>query len=458
MSPRPCRARRVGRDPSGGLSMGGSSGRWWTGALLLTASLPAAARGEDAVDRLAPEAVRRVHEALESLAAARRPLERAGPFREYRCNLHVHSLLSHDSRGKVADIVAAARRAGSDAILFTEHPAAHYDFVADGHSGIVDGVLLVPGAETKGLLAYPRATLPGHDALEPGDLVRRIGSGGGMAFLSHLEERMDWNLDGLTGCEIYNTHADAKEETRLYQMMKNPLWLVQAKKVVDAYPRESLAAIVDPPLDYLRRFDELCAAYPHTGVSANDAHENVGLRITLAEGGKVRVADALDEEITTLDRAVVAAFTTIPDDAEPGDLVFSLQLDPYEHSLRHVATHVLAAELSRDAIEEALRKGRAFVAFGWIADARGFDFHAEDAAGRHEMGSRVALAGNPRLAGRAPLPGHWKVIRAGTVVHETDGDAFDYAPDAAGHHRVELWLDIAGRTLPWVLSNPIYVD
>ena len=438
--------------------------KWGRLAAAAVAGIGVAAGGtpaEDAVDRLAPERVREVHEAVEAFAAARKPVEREGDLREYRCNLHVHSAFSHDSRGKIADIVAAAKRAGTDAILFSEHPAAHYDFVTDGHSGLVDGVLLVPGAETKGMLVYPRQSVPGHDALEPQDLARRVGGSRGMSFLSHLEERMDWNLAGLTGCEIYNTHADAKEETRLYQMMKNPLWLVQAKKVLDAWPQEALAAIVDPPTAYLARFDELCAAYPHTGVSANDAHENVGLRITLLEGDKVRVADALDEELTVLDKALVAAFTPIPDDAKPGDLVFSLQLDRYENSLRHVGTHVLARELSRDAIQEALEAGRAFVAFDWIADARGFDVHAEDDAGRHEMGSRIGLAAAPtitKLVGRAPLPGRWKVVNKGQVVHEADGDAFEYGVRSPGNHRVELWLDVAGRPLPWVLSNPIYVE
>jgi len=275
----------------------------WRAIVAVVGAIAAGPAGaEDAIDRLAPERVAAVHEAVEAFAAARKPLERAGSLREYRCNLHVHSAFSHDSRGKIGDIVAAAKRAGTDALLFTEHPAAHYDFVTDGHTGLVDGVLLVPGAETKGMLVYPRSTVPEHDALGPQDLVRRVRAGDGMTFLCHLEERMDWNLDSLTGCEIYNTHADAKEETRLYQMMKNPLWLVQAKNVLDAYPQEALAAIFDPPVDYLKRFDELCAVYPHTGVSGNDAHENVGLRITLLEGDKVRIADALDEELTVLDR------------------------------------------------------------------------------------------------------------------------------------------------------------
>lgn len=431
----------------------------WAGVAGLLGALSWAPAGaEDAIDRLAAERVAAVHAAVEALALARTEVAPAGPLREYRCNLHVHSAFSHDSRGRIEAIVAAAKRAGTDAILFTEHPAAHYDFVTDGHSGLVDGVLLVPGAETKGMLVYPEASVPEHDSLQPQDLVRRVGARGGMTFLSHLEERMDWELEGLTGCEIYNTHADAKEETRLYAMMKNPLWLVQAKKVLDAWPQEALAAIFDPPVDYLRRFDELCGQRPHTGVSANDAHENVGLRITLLDGGKVRVADALDEELTVLDRAVVAAFTPIPEDAKPGDLVFTLQLDPYEQSLRHVGTHVLATGLSRDAIREGLVKGRAFVAFDWIADSRGFDFHAEDADGRHEMGSHRPLAGRPVLHAVAPLPGHWKVVNRGEVVHETDGASLKYAPVATGHHRVELWLDVAGRPLPWVLANPIYVE
>ncbi len=412
---------------------------------------------EDAIDRLTPSKVAAVHAAVAEFAATRSTRQRLGPFHEYRCNLHVHSAFSHDSRGTIEEIVAAAKRAGTDAILFTEHPADDYDFVADGHAGFVDGVLLVPGAETKGVLVFPRDPVAEHGALEPQDLVRRVRARDGMSFLSHLEERMDWQLDSLTGCEIYNTHADAKEETRLFSLMKNPLWLLQVKVLLDRYPQEALAALFDYPAEYLKRFDELCAHAPHTGISANDAHQNVGLRITLLEGGKVRVASALDEELTILDRALVAAFIPIPDDAEPGDLVFSLQLDPYQQSLRHVATHLLAMELSRDGIQEALVAGRAFVAFDWIADARGFEFVADDGDGRHEMGSRLPLDPALTLRGWAPLAGQWKVFNRGQLVHEASGDEFSYRPCGVGNHRVELWLDVAGRSLPWVLSNPMYV-
>ncbi len=52
-------------------------------------------------------------------------------------------------------------------ILFTEHPASHYDYVNDGHHGLTDGVLLIPGAETDGFLAYPNAVSPSRSRPGP---------------------------------------------------------------------------------------------------------------------------------------------------------------------------------------------------------------------------------------------------------------------------------------------------
>lgn len=426
-------------------------------ALAMVAAAGMTGRAADALDRLTADRLGRVAAARGELAAARRSIARAGALREYRVNLHVHSLLSHDSRGTVAEIVAAARAAGTDAVFFTEHPAATYDFVTDGHAGLHDGVLLVPGAETQGLLLFPREPVPEHATLTPQDLTRRVRQRGGLAFLSHLEERLDWRLDGLTGCEIYNTHADAKEEQRLFAAMKNPLWLLQIAPLVRSHPQEAFSALQDEPALYLRRWDELGAFAPHTGVSANDAHRNIGLVVTLAAGGRGRVADALDEEVTVLGPPIVGGLLPVPEEAEPGAELFRLQLDPYECSLRHVGTHVLAETLSRDALFEALDAGRAFVAFDWIADAEGFDCVLVDGTGRHEMGSRLIAAEGRRLEARAPLPGHWRVVRDGTVVHEADGDTLAWSVTGSGPLRVELWLDVAGERLPWVLGNPFHL-
>jgi len=425
--------------------------------LSLVLSLGSFTFAEDAIDRLTAKRLEKVHQALAAFQSARKEIPRTGPLQEYRVNLHVHSAFSHDSRGTIEEIVAAAKKAGTQVLMFTEHPASHYDFVLDGHRGVKDGVLCIAGAEMKGMLVYPRESVKAVESLESQDLSHHVRGRNGMTFLSHLEERMDWQINGLTGNEIYNTHADAKDEKRFFSSVTNPLWLVQAAPLFEKYPQESLLALLDYPADYLKRWDELCAIAPHTGVSANDSHQNIGLRIKLAEGNKARVEDALGEELIVLDAKIVQAIQPFPETTQVGETIFRLQLDPYEHSLRHVGTHVLATELTSDAICEALERGRAFVAFDVIADTRSFDFAAMQGETRHEMGSRIPPGDRLKLVGQSPLPGHWRLFRSGELIHEADGGQLEYVVAEVGNYRVEVWLDVDGESKPWVLSNPVYV-
>ena len=138
-------------------------------------------------------------------------------------------------------------------------------------------------------------------------------------------------------------------------------------------------------------------------------------------------------------------------------MLFQIRLDPYENSLRHVGTHLLMTELSRPAVWQALERGRAFVAFDWLADASGFDFAATAGGERHEMGSRLKLASDLRLTGRAPLSAHWKLMRNGKMLSETTGSTMEVKLAEPGNYRAELWLDVAGEERVWILSNPIYV-
>jgi hypothetical protein len=415
------------------------------------------ARAEDALDRLSLARLAATHQAVKQFRSERRELPRTGAYREYRANLHVHSAYSHDSRGRIEDIVAAAKRAGTSVLLFNEHPADHYDYFADGHRGIRDGVLLIPGAEQKGLLLFPRQSLRGIEPEQPQELADLVHGRGGLAFLSHLEERMDWELKGLTGVEIYNTHADVKDEKRLVAAMRNPLWLLGAAESFRKFPQEAFSALHDYPADYLRRWDELCQLAPHTGIAANDAHENVGIIIRLTDDGQARIEDALGEKLLEVDVSAIADGGELPADAKPGTVLHRVVLDPYEHSLRHVGTHLLLTELSEAAVREALEAGRAFVAFDGIADATGFDFSATSGEARHAMGAQIRLADDLRLSARAPLAGHWKLIRSGKLLAEGEGADFERKIDQPGVYRVEWWLDVAGQRRIWILSNPIYV-
>jgi hypothetical protein len=421
--------------------------------LLLTAQVCG-----DALERLKAERLEAMHKDIAALKSQRHEVARTDPYRDYRANLHVHSAFSHDSRGKIDEIVAAAKAVGTQVLMFNEHPADTYDFFKDGHQGTRDGVLLIPGAESKGFLVFPTQSVRGLDGSAPQEFADLVRGRGGLMFLSHLEERMDWQIQGLTGVEVYNTHADFKDEKNLVAAMRNPLWLVSSADLFRKYPQEAFSALLDYPADYLRRWDELCERAPHTGVSANDAHQNVGLTIRLLEGNRAQLEDGLGKKLFEIDAGSNAALAPLLTDKKAGDALFELRLDRYEHSLRHVGTHLLMNKLTKDSVWEALEAGRAFVAFDWLADATGFDFAAFSGSDRHEMGSRVPFKNDLRFRARSPLNAEWKLIRNGKVVSESKGSNLDQPVTEPGNYRIEVWLPIAGEKTIWILSNPIYVQ
>jgi hypothetical protein len=338
-------------------------------------------------------------------------------------------------------------------------------------------VLLVPGAEMKGFLVFPKLSLKGLDGGTPQEFADLVRGREGLMFLSHLEERMDWQIQGITGCEIYNTHADFKDEKKLVEALKNPMWLINSADSFRKYPQEAFSTLQDYPADYLKRWDQLCELAPHTGVSANDAHQNVGIVVRLVEPTVARIEDGLGEKLLELNAASNPAFLPLLKGKKVGDVLFEMRVDRYEHSLRHVSTHLLMKELTNEAVWETLAAGRAYVAFDWIADPTGFDFAAVSDAARHDMGSQVKFAQGLRLRGQSPLAVGWKVIRNGKPLAiadgaeppasklpaskstgaELSGKSLDIAVTEPGIYRVEAWLRVGGKKLAWILSNPIYV-
>lgn len=424
---------------------------------------PATADGQDALERLTEGNLKRTREFIERNRAMRTEVPQRGPLKTVRANLHVHSELSHDSRGKIEAIVAAAKRAKTQVLMFTEHPSKEKDFYLDGHQGIIDEVLCIPGAEMKGMLVYPTLSLAPFAAAEPKEIASMVRSRGGHVFLSHLEERMDWQFAGITGTEIYNTHADFKKQMGLVQAMKNPLWFVRIASLLEKYPQEVYSALQSYPGDYLRRYDQLCQIHPHTGVAANDAHENVGIQIRMGDSDtSIVVTDALGDEIVKLPRLGVEKLLSIPPNAAAGDVLLKVQLDPYENSLRHAGTYLLVERLTQSAVWDALDRGRSFVAFDWIADAQGFSLAAvqevETQSKRHEIGSQLSLTDGPiRLEGVSPLSATWKLFRNGETVETWVGSDCRFDIRQPGVYRVELWLDGGEDPLIWILTSPVYI-
>src|SRR5439155_16399785 len=103
-----------------------------------------------------------------------------------------------------------------------------------------------------------------------------VTSGDGLIFLSHIEERKEHPMDGLTGLEIYNRHWDAKQDKTmllvLAQKLTDPKQLAELQDAVRLYPDELLAFQCDYPKLYLEKWDESTKHQRLTGIAANDYH------------------------------------------------------------------------------------------------------------------------------------------------------------------------------------------
>lgn len=411
----------------------------------------------DALERLDLGRLKATHQAIEAFRLDRQPVSLPSPFHDHRSVIHVHSLWSHDSRGKPEEIRASAKAAGVSIVMFTEHPAPHYDYFKDGHRGVVDGVLFVPGAEKEGLLSFPLESVPSDPNMDPQFRLDAVLKARGLAFMSHLEERMEWNLKGLTGSEIYNVHADFKDESRLVKLLKSPLGLMPLMTANRAYPQETMGALQDYPSDYLKRWDELCATTRLTGIAANDAHHNIGFRGTVTEKGILLIEDNLGKKVVEMDPSKNLLALPLIGKAKPGEVAFAFDLDPYELSFRHVSTHLLIKELTEEQVRQALQMGRAYVAFDWLGDPTGFNLQGVRGEEVHEMGSEIPFQEGLHLRSVSPLPVRFRLVRDGKEVHSSLGRTFNYAVQEAGNYRVELWLNLPDGPQIWILSNPIYV-
>jgi hypothetical protein len=411
----------------------------------------------DALDRLQLDKLQAEHEAIEGLKLRRHPLRLSSDYQDVRALLHVHSGFSHDSRGTIEEIIAAAKRAEVRVIMFSEHPANSYDYFVDGHRGVKDGVLLIPGAETGGFLAYPRQSIQQKKTETPQAFADLVRSTGGLIFLCHLEERMDWQIANVTGTEIYNTHADFKKQTRFLAALRSPLTMFSLMGAVKQYPQEVFGALLEFPGDYLKRYDQLCQVARHTGVAGNDSHHNQVYRAKIVDDGKVSIEDILGQKFALLDPEKFKAAKILTAGKKLGDLIFDFDLDPYVYSFRHVSTHLLLPSVGETEVRQALSDGRVYVAFDWIADPKGFVYRAELGPAKWPIGSEVPFGDGLRLRAEAPLNGEFKVVRDGVVVHDQQGTALKYNVDRPGVYRVEVWLNLAGEDRPWILTNPIYV-
>jgi hypothetical protein len=358
----------------------------------------------------------------------------APPLHDLACVVHVHSRHS-DGSGTVRQIVAAAKDAGADVVLLTDHDTlAARDAGEERWHG---SVLVCVGEEVTQrpghhYLAFGIDAPIDHRGLAPRQVVAEVARRGGFGLLAHPFSGMDrrWGFipaagwhevapPGAVGFELWSLFGDTVESIGIRDFLR---FVRNPDRVLDHPRPQALAAL-----------DRLAARRRITAIGGLDAHQ-IGLRI--------------------------------------GPWVLLRPLS-YRRSFRLLRTHVLLetppsgdGPRDRDAIYAALLAGRAYVARDSLAPASGFSFWAErpSAAGpagaqtaRVDMGAEAPFAAGTTLHVRLPRAASVRVLRAGTPVAEAETTALDVPADAPGAYRVEARLLAHGRARTWILSNPVYL-
>jgi hypothetical protein len=422
-------------------------------------------RTRTTVERLSLERLRATHRDVEALRASRRELPPRDDLLDLRAVFHAHAADSEHTAGTLEELLADAKRSGVEVVFLSDHHRPPRDFMGSWR-GVRDGVLFVPGTEWRGFLLHPETSIQSAmDAPEP-ELLAAATAGYGLAFLSHLEERADHPLDGLTGVEIYNRHADSLDDQEslraLFAWMTDPDGVVHLRRALDLYPREVFASQWDYPALYLAKLDrEAAAGQLVVGVAAADCHHNQVFVVKKVDDATARVGTVVDDDeemrlVTVSQRPRLAELLRAH---APGAVVARFDFDPYRVSILDSSTHVLSAALSEAAVREAVRAGRAYVAHDWIADPSGFRFAARAARSGEsvEMGGEAPLEKGLRLEAELPLVAELRLLRDGVEVARHTGDRWRVEVKQPGAHRLEAWLEIAGERRVWIYSNPIWV-
>jgi len=346
-------------------------------------------------------------------------------FHERVGNLHVHTTHS-DGHATHAEVAGFAARAGLDFVVVTDHN------VYDGErQGWHDHVLLLVGEELHDpedvhhnhLLALGIDGELADTRPDPQARIDAANAAGGLAFLAHPVEHsgplagepeidwVRWDVSGYAGLEVWNHMSEFKAHLANWPVT---LLAVYWPELVIRGPHAETLALWD------RLLAEGALVY---GIAGSDAH---GQTYTL---GPLR-----------------------------------RQVLPYEYLFRAANTHFLVEEVwsgdaARDAVLvwDALRLGRAYLAYDRLAPARGFRFTAEHDAVEHPMGDVIEASGEVVLRIAAPARAYLRLVQNGFVVAEGVGTRLTYHTRAPGAYRAEAYRSYALRRRAWILSNPIVV-
>lgn len=352
-------------------------------------------------------------------------------FREYKGIIHAHTALGGHSTGSFDELIAAANSNDLDFVVMTEHWADEYDTSALTLNGVYGKTLFVGGNEIdtsdgdRFLMIPGSADAAGLRKMPTTAVIEKLHTENRLALITYPEKFHSWDSD-FDGDEVFSLHTNAVKMnpfTTLFDL----IWSFPK------YPALMMATYFRRPDDNLRKFDEVASKRPISLFAGTDAHSNIG-------------------------------FHLFGDDA--GHKVVNVKLDPYAVTFQLARMHVLIPKdqpLTRDTLIDAIKARRYFVGFDVIGDSGGFEFWGAAAKplGIVQMGQSESGNTFITLKSASPVPARIVLYRDGSEIAKTDKtNALEFKPTEKGAYRVEVYRDDLGPpfdTMPWIISNPIYV-
>lgn len=374
-------------------------------------------------------------------------------LKTYRGVAHAHSYLSHDSEGTLYDLTTAAKADGIDFIFLTDHPRYDLDTLPKGYHGNYDGVLIESGSEKQGFDCWPLDSTIINWKENKDSIAKNIVGKGGIIFYSHTEEPHNWANPDYQGMEIYNFHTDTKDENVLPHIFN---FIVNGNK----YRHWALREMFDEQTQILARWDSLNNHRKIVGFSAVDTHENQNYRARLLKDGRVQWVGPNAKIIDTV--KVNFWNRWMFSQPDPDGWVFKFLIDTYPAGFNYITNYVLADTLSVPSISEAMKKGHLYTAFKSLGDAKGFLYSAinNDEKQIAILGDSVKIDEVKSLRAISPLPAEFRLICNGKPIHNLSGENYDYSwsgPFEKGAYRIEMYVKLNGKKVPWLYSNPIYL-
>ncbi|EYF01002.1 hypothetical protein [Chondromyces apiculatus] len=433
----------------------------------------------------------------ERLGSPSDALQGARGLRPFRGIIHSHSPYSHDAcdgegltaegkpnPGCAADLRRGVCEAGVDFVFLTDHPdhMAEQPFedlffvgagdepvlsdagtIAGNQLGCDDGrrVLITVGHENALMSAGLERHVPGdveaRQAIYRGSdeaSAQAMRDVGGLVLLPHTESHTPEQVTAapVDAIEVFNLHASIDPDIRAEWLGLDSFTAVAEVLAFNAGGEEgpepdlSFLAFFEELPRYFTLWDEQLVTRRLPGTAGTDVHQNV-LAGTMRDGER---GDSFRRLMRWFSNDVLLPVET----AEP---------DPWQ-------------------IKDAVRAGRSYVAFDILGVPQGFDFHAMRGGAAVEMGGVVPAGSSlhavaPTLLDPDPVADApeitmrlLRVTGAGTEV-VAEGATIDVASAEPGAHRVEVRIvprhlrpylgttpEKYIRNVPWVLSNPIYVE